>query len=77
MAQRRSVATIRRASGTNSDVVFDIAAAAGQFSDHDAFNLIERDHVCGAVVELRRFRGGMRRNLLRVLEGPAVGQIRG
>jgi hypothetical protein len=41
-------------------------------SDHDAFNFIERNRVRRAVVELRRLRGGMRGNLLRVLQRPAV-----
>ena len=43
-----------------------------QSSDHDAFDFTDRHRVCPAVVELRRLRRRMPRDLLRVLEGPPV-----
>ena len=40
-----------------------------QSSDHDAFDFIDRDGVCRAVVELRRLRRRVPGDLLGVLEG--------
>ena len=45
-------------------------------SDHDAFDLVERDRVRRPVVELRRLRRRVAGNPLRVLERPPVGQVR-
>ena len=45
-------------------------------SDHDAFDLVERDRVRRPVVQLRRPRRRVPGNLLRVLERPPVRQIR-
>ena len=44
--------------------------------DHDAFDLVERDRVRRPVVELRRLRRRVAGDPLRVLECPAVRQIR-
>ena len=41
-------------------------------SDHDVFDLVERDRVRRPVVELRRLRGGVRGDPLGVLERPPV-----
>ena len=43
-------------------------------SDHDALDLVDRDGVCRPVIELRRLRRGVRRDLLRPLEGAPVRQ---
>jgi len=45
-------------------------------SDPDAFDLVERDRVAAPVVELGGPRRGVGRDGLRVLDRPAVGQIR-
>ena len=45
-------------------------------SDHDAFDLVERDRVRRPVVELRRLRRRVPGDPLRVLERPAVRQVR-
>jgi len=45
-------------------------------SDHDAFDLVERDRVRRPVVQLRRPRRRVAGNLLRVLERTPVRQIR-
>ena len=45
-------------------------------SDQDAFNFVDRDRVRRSVVELRRLRRRVARDLLRVLEGAPVREIR-
>ena len=45
--------------------------------NHDPLDFVERDRVGRSILELRGFGRGVRRNLLGVLEGPAVRQIRG
>ena len=44
--------------------------------DHDAFDFVDRDRVRRAVVELRRLGRRMPRDLLGVLEGPPVREVR-
>ena len=44
--------------------------------DHDALDLVDRDRVRRPVVELRRLRRRVARDLLRVLQGSSVRQIR-
>jgi len=46
-------------------------------SNHDPLDLIERDLVAGAIVELRRARAFVRRHQLSILQGPAVVEIGG
>ena len=48
----------------------------GHRLDHDALDLVDGDRVRRPVVELRRLRGGVRGDLLRVFERPPVRQIR-
>ena len=52
------------------------ASALHPRSDHDTFDLGDGDGVRRAVVELRRLRRGMPRDLLRVLQRPPVRQVR-
>ena len=57
--------------------VLAVAAwANGSRSDHDAFDLVDRHRVRRPVVELRRLRRRVPRDVLGVLEGPPVRQVR-
>ena len=48
----------------------------GHRLDHDALDLVDGDRVRRPVVELRRLRGGVPGDLLRVFERPPIRQIR-
>ena len=48
----------------------------GHRLDHDALDLVDSDRVRRPVVELRRLRGGVPGDLLRVFERPPIQQIR-
>ena len=48
----------------------------GHRLNHDALDLVDGDRVRRPVVELRRLRGGVPGDLLRVFERPAIRQIR-
>ena len=48
----------------------------GHRLDHDALDLVDGDRVRRPVVELRRLRGGVPGDLLRVFERPSIRQIR-
>ena len=52
------------------------ATAGARSSDHDAFDLADRHGVRRPVVELRRLRGPVPSDLLRVLERPPVREVR-